>query len=185
MASDTEAVQKAGGWVVAWGVLLIIAGFLAVMMPAAAALATTLVLGWVLIFAGGFEIVHAIQTRAQDGFILELLSAILTLVLGVWLLVSPIAAAASLALLIGAFLFASGVARTMHAFQWKPRNGWGWILFDGLLSIVLAILIAMRWPASSLDFIGLLTGFTLISTGVWRIVLGRALRSGAATAATK
>ena len=185
MATDIEKLKGAGGWVVVWGILLIIVGFLAVMMPYAAALATTLVLGWVLIFAGGFEIVHAIQTRTQDGFTFKLLSGILILVLGIWLVVQPIAGAASLALLIGAFLFASGVSHTMLAFKWKPRNGWGWILFDGLLSIGLAILIAMGWPASSLSFIGLLTGFALISTGVWRIMLGRALRSGAAIAAPK
>jgi uncharacterized membrane protein HdeD (DUF308 family) len=61
----------------------------------------------------------------------------------------------------------------MLAFRLKPHRGWGWVLFDGLLSVTLAILIAIGWPQSSLEIIGLLTGFTLISTGVWRIVLGR------------
>ena len=56
-----------------------------------------------------------------------------------------------------------------------PRRAiWGWVLFDGLLSIGVAILIAIGWPASSLAFIGLLTGFWLISSGIWRIVLRRA-----------
>ena len=176
MTTNQEMAQKASGWVVAWGVLLIIAGILAVLMPAAAALATVLVLGWVLAFAGAFEVVHAIQTRAQDGFLWKLLSGILTLVLGIVILVHPIAGIASLALLVGAFLCANGVASTLMAFKWKPRRGWGWILFDGLLSIGLAILIAMGWPATSLAFIGLLTGFTLISTGFWRVMLGRGLR---------
>jgi uncharacterized membrane protein HdeD (DUF308 family) len=61
----------------------------------------------------------------------------------------------------------------MLAFRLKPQRGWGWVLFDGLLSIALAILIVIGWPQSSLAIIGLLTGFSLISTGVWRIVLGR------------
>ena len=73
----------------------------------------------------------------------------------------------------GAFLFASGITRTVLAFRLKPQRGWGWILFDGLLSIGLALLIAIGWPQSSLAFIGLLTGFTLILTGIWRIMLRR------------
>jgi uncharacterized membrane protein HdeD (DUF308 family) len=61
----------------------------------------------------------------------------------------------------------------MLALRFRPRRGWGWVLFDGLLSIVLAALIATGWPESSIAFIGLLTGFVLISAGVWRIVLHR------------
>jgi uncharacterized membrane protein HdeD (DUF308 family) len=53
----------------------------------------------------------------------------------------------------------------------RPHRGWGWIVFDGLLSIVIAIIIALGWPQSSLAFIGLLTGFTLIITGLWRLML--------------
>jgi uncharacterized membrane protein HdeD (DUF308 family) len=158
-------------WNVAWGILLIITGILAVLMPGIAALSTALVFGWLLVLGGGFEIGYAIQTREQQGFGWKLASGILTLVLGIAILVLPLAGVASLALLVGAFLFASGVARTALAFRLRPEKGWGWVLFDGLLSIVLAILIAIGWPATSVAFIGLLTGFTLISTGVWRIIL--------------
>jgi uncharacterized membrane protein HdeD (DUF308 family) len=160
-------------WQIAWGVLLIIAGILAVMMPGIAALATALFLAWLLIFCGGFEIAYAIQTRANDGFGWKMASGILTLLLGIAILAVPFAGIVSLALLVGAFLLVGGIARTMLAFRLKPQRGWGWVLFDGLLSIALAILIVIGWPQSSLAIIGLLTGFSLISTGVWRIVLGR------------
>jgi uncharacterized membrane protein HdeD (DUF308 family) len=160
-----------GGWQVVWGVLLIVSGILAVSMPGIAALATALIFAWLLIFGGGFEIVYAIQTRSRDGFGWKLASGVLTLVLGIAILIVPVAGVASLALMVGAFLFAGGVTRTMLAFRLKPQSGWGWILFDGLLSIAVAILIAIGWPQSSLAFIGLLTGFSLIATGIWRIVL--------------
>lgn len=81
----------------------------------------------------------------------------------------------SLALLVGAFLLISGITRMMLAFQLKPYRGWSWLLFDGLLSTVLAILIVIGWPQSSFEIIGLLTGFTLVSAGIWRIVLGQLL----------
>ena len=174
IAPRSQAVVASGnGWQVAWAVLLIICGILAVAMPGVAALATALVFGWLLIFGGGCEMAYAIQTRDKEGFSWKLASGILTLVLGIAILVLPLAGVASLALLVGAFLLAGGITRTALAFRFKPQRGWGWILFDGILSIGLAILIAIGWPQSSLAFIGLLTGFTLISTGIWRIMLLR------------
>ncbi len=160
-------------WQIAWGVLLIIAGILAVLMPGIAALATALIFGWLLLLAGGFEIAYAMQTRGAKGFGWKLASGILTLLLGLGILVMPLAGVASLALLVGGFLFASGITRAVLAFRLKPRPGWGWVLFDGVLSIILAWLIALGWPQSSLAIIGLLTGLSLLSTGIWRIVLAR------------
>lgn len=176
-------VRKAGAWVIVWGVLLIVTGLVAIMQPAVAALAFELLLGWLLIFAGIVELVYAIQERGKDGFTLKILSAILTLLLGIFLLLRPGLGIASIALLIGAFLLAHGVASVMLAFKLKPRQGWGWVLFDGALSIVIALLIASGWPDSSIGFVGTLIGILLMYGGVWRIVLGRALRSGAPTPA--
>jgi uncharacterized membrane protein HdeD (DUF308 family) len=180
MATTTSADIDHGrpstgsGRQVVWGVLLIVAGVLAVLMPGIAALATALVFGWLLVLSGVFEIVYAFQTRGHEGFGWKLASGILTLVLGLAIVVLPLAGVASIALLVGAFLFAGGVTRTLLAFRVRPRGGWGFVLFDGLLSIGLAILIAIGWPASSIAFVGLLTGFTLISTGIWRIMLRHA-----------
>jgi uncharacterized membrane protein HdeD (DUF308 family) len=159
------------GWQLFWGILLILAGILAVIMPGVAALATALVFGWLMVFSGVFEIAYAFQTRAQGGFGWKLASGILTLLLGIAIVFVPLAGVASIALLVGAFLFAGGIARTVLSFRMRPRRGWGWVLFDGLLSIALAILILIGWPASSIAFIGLLVGFSLIFTGIWRIML--------------
>ena len=134
----TSDGRKTGTWVIVWGVLLIVTGFLAILQPAIAALAFELLLGWLLVFAGIVQIVYAIQERGKDGFGLKILSAILTLLLGIFLLVRPVAGIASIALLIGAFMLASGVSSVMLAFKVKPRQGWGWVLFDGILSIVIA-----------------------------------------------
>jgi uncharacterized membrane protein HdeD (DUF308 family) len=174
---DTDRTTPAApgtGWHVLWGILLIVTGVLAILMPEVAALATVLVLGWLLIFSGVFEIAYAFHTRATGSFGWKLASGVLTLVLGIALVFVPVAGIASLALLVGAFLFASGIARVVLAFRLRPRRGWGWVLLDGLLSLALAILIAVGWPASSVAFIGLLTGFTLLFTGIWRILLRHA-----------
>lgn len=180
MAATSDIRSNAvpgSGWIIAWGVLLVIAGVLALLMPAIAALATALFFAWLLIFGGVFEIAYAIQTRARRGFGWKLCSGLLTLALGVAILVMPVVGVASLALLVGSFLLLGGIARSLLAFRLRPLPRWGWVLFDGLLSIVLAILIMLGWPESSLALIGLLTGFSLIFSGIWRIVLGNELRA--------
>jgi uncharacterized membrane protein HdeD (DUF308 family) len=182
MDTTSDAGRKAGMWVIVWGVLLILAGIFAIFAPGAAAIATVLTLSWLFIFAGIVELIYAFHQRAEDGFAWKVLSGIATLALGIVLLMFPIAGAASLALVIGGFMFVTGIANVLLGFKVKPRNGWGWVAFDGLLSIVIAILIAIGWPAGSIGFIGVLVGVCLISGGFWRIRLGRALRSGAVPA---
>jgi uncharacterized membrane protein HdeD (DUF308 family) len=181
----TQATTNAGpvthsrGWSILWGILLIIVGILALLMPEIAALATALTLAWLLVFAGVVEIVHAFQTRRATGFGWKLAAGIITLLLGLGVLFFPIAGIATLALWIGAFVFVGGIVRVLLAFRVKPRKGWGWVLVDGLLSILIGILIAWGWPASSIAFIGLLTGFWLLFSGAWRIMLdGRAPPAG-------
>jgi len=179
------SVRSAGNWVVVWGILLIVAGILAILQPAIAALAAELLLAWLFVFAGVVQIVYAIHERGKDGFGLKILSAILTLLLGIFMLLRPIAGIASIALLIGAFVFMSGVSSVMLAFKVKPKPGWGWVLFDGILSIAIALLIATGWPQSSIGFVGILVGIVMIYGGLWRIVLGRSLRgTGPAATAT-
>lgn len=182
--ADTAAPdpRTTGTWVIIWGVLLIIAGILAIGQPKVAALAVDLLLAWLLVFAGIVQFVYALQERGKDGFRFKILSAILTFLLGVFLLLRPMLGVASIALLIGAFMLASGVSSVMFALKHKPKAGWGWVMFDGILSIVIAFLIANGWPESSISFVGILVGIVMIYGGVWRIILGRALRAGPASA---
>ena len=176
-ATTTVDPRRAARWVTILGIVMIVAGFLAVLAPGPAALAATLFFGAMFMVGGVAEIAHAIATRSEDGFGWKLLSGIATLVLGILFAGFPVAGIATLALFVGALLFAHGVASGMLAFKLKPKQGWGWVLFDAIVSIVLAILIAIGWPSSSIGFIGLLTGFSLITAGVWRIMLARALRN--------
>ncbi|MCC6870459.1 MAG: DUF308 domain-containing protein [Burkholderiales bacterium] len=172
-----SAMRRAGNGAIVWGVLLILAGILAVTQPVIAAVAFNLLFAWLLVLAGIVEIIYAIQDRAKEGFRLKVLLGILTLLLGVFLLVRPVVGVASIALAIGAFVFMHGISAILLAWRIKPRPGWGWVFFDGILSVVIALLIANRWPDSSFTFVGILVGITLMYGGIWRIVLGRALRT--------
>ncbi len=178
--SDATAsgTGKRGIWITVWGVLLIVAGVAAIVQPAPAALAFALLLAWLLVFAGVIQVVYAYQQRALDGYGWKLASGLSTLALGIVLLVFPIAGIASVTLLIGGFLLVSGLSNVILAFRLKSHSGWGWVLFDGVLAVIVAVVIATGWPQSSFQFVGILVGFMLISGGMWRIVLGRAVRSG-------
>jgi uncharacterized membrane protein HdeD (DUF308 family) len=165
----TSGSRHAVGWHTAWGVLLIASGVLAVAMPFVAAFATALLFAWLLIVGGIAEVAYAIQTRHEAGFGWKFVGGVLTLALGILVLLAPLAGAASLGLLVGAFLLMGGIARTVLAFALRPAHGWGWVLADGLLSIAIAVLIAIGWPGASVGFIGVLTGLWLIWAGLWRV----------------
>ena len=178
-SASGSGAQPHRGWSIAWGILLIVAGILALLMPEIAAMATVLTFAWLMIFAGAVEVVHALQMRHRPGFGWKLAAGIITLILGLLVLFFPLAGIATLALWIGALIFAGGIVRLILAFRVRPAKGWGWVLVDGILSIVVGGLIAWGWPASSIAFIGLLAGFWLLFSGFWRIMLdGRASRGG-------
>ncbi|MEP6942638.1 MAG: DUF308 domain-containing protein [Betaproteobacteria bacterium] len=170
------------GWSLALGILLVATGVLALIVPAMAAVAAALYVGWFAVIAGVIAIVVAIRTRAEPHFGWRIAVGVMYLLLGFLLVSNPIAGAATLALLVGALLVASGVVEIMLAMKMKPRAGWGWLLANGILSIGLAILIAIGWPLGSLILIGYLVGFQIIMCGVARIALALAARKAPAAA---
>ena len=113
--------QHAARWVMMLGIVMIVAGVLAVLAPGPAALAARLFSAAMFIVGGGAEIAYAVATRTQEGFGWKLLSGVAMVVLGVLFATFPLAGIASLALLVGALLLAHGVASVMLAFRLKPR----------------------------------------------------------------
>jgi uncharacterized membrane protein HdeD (DUF308 family) len=176
-AQSSASISPA--WSLALGILLVIAGVLALVYPVVAAVTAALYVGWFALIAGVIAIVVAIRTRSEPQFGWRLAVGVLYIVLGFLLLANPVAAAATLALLVGALMAASGVVEIMLAFRHKPKAGWGWLLANGILSIILAIMIAIGWPLGSLVLIGYLVGFQIITCGVARIALAQAARKPA------
>jgi uncharacterized membrane protein HdeD (DUF308 family) len=169
------------GWSLALGILLVIAGILALIAPVVAAVAAALYVGWFAIVAGVIAVVVAIRTRSEANFGWRVAVGVLYVLLGFMLVANPAAGAASLALLVGALMAGSGVVEIMLALKLRPRAGWGWVMANGILSIGLAILIAIGWPLGSLVLIGYLVGFQIIMCGVARIALGMAAKKANAS----
>jgi uncharacterized membrane protein HdeD (DUF308 family) len=172
------------GWSLALGILLVVAGIMALVYPVVASITAALYIGWFALVAGVIAVAIAIRTRAEPDFGWRVAVGLVYLGLGFLLVTNPVAAAASLALLVGALMLASGVVELMLAFRMKPRAGWGWLLANGIVSIVLAIMIAVGWPMGSLVLIGYLVGFQIITCGIARIALSMAASKAAPTVAT-
>jgi uncharacterized membrane protein HdeD (DUF308 family) len=165
-----EALSRNWGWLLAFGILMIILGVIAIGAPVVATIAVQIMLGWLLVIGGIAEGIHAFMAQGWRGFLLELLSAILYLVVGVLLLVNPLGGALALTVLLAAFLIVEGIFKVVMAMRVRDHRGWGWLLASGILSLILGVLIWAQWPASGLWVIGLLVGIQLLFTG-WALVM--------------
>jgi uncharacterized membrane protein HdeD (DUF308 family) len=178
--SPSRGDELSPGWSLALGILLVIAGIVALLFPVIAAVTAALYVGWFAIIAGAIAIAVAFKTRTEPHFGWRFAVGVVYVLLGLLLVANPIAGAASLALLVGALMAASGVVEIMLALRLRPRRGWGWLLANGIVSIVLAALIVIGWPLASLVLIGYFVGFQIITCGVARIALSMGARKAAA-----
>jgi len=106
----------------------------------------------------------------------------LTLLVGLYMVVRPGLALATLTLVLAIYFFVDGIFEIIEAFDLKPLNGWGWMLFGGIVSILLGIMIWRGWPEKSMLFVGILVGIKLIFAGWAMVGIGAAGRSVAGTA---
>ena len=165
-----EALSRNWGWLLALGILMIILGVVAMAAPVVATIAIQVMLGWLLVISGIAEGIHAFMVKEWRGFLLELLSAVLYLGVGLLLLVDPLKGALALTLILAVFLLVEGIFKIITAFRVRDHRGWGWLLASGIVSVVLGVMIWAQWPASGLWVIGLLVGIQLLFTG-WSLVM--------------
>jgi uncharacterized membrane protein HdeD (DUF308 family) len=171
-----DNVKRASGWSIALAVLMIVAGIIAIAAPLIAGVVIVYVVAWTAIFNGVFQIVYAFRAHSGGRMILELLLGLLYIVAGVFILMHPAGGLLALTLIIACFLLVYGVFALVLAFQMRPLSGWGWVLFDAIVTILLGILIWVHWPMNSEWVIGTLVGISFIVSGVSRLMLSMAVR---------
>ncbi len=170
-STPARALKKAAGFSIVWGVLLIVCGVFSIVMPVIGALAVAVVVAWLLIFGGIAHFAIAFQTRGAGHFLWQLLLGALYIFCGGYLLVHPAIGVASLTLLLAAFFLAEGILELVAWSRLRTAGGSGWLLFDGIVTLILAILIWLQWPASSAWAIGTIVGIGLLFSGIARTVL--------------
>jgi len=169
-------VKESLGWLIALSILMIIAGILAIIVPPAAGIAVAILVGWLLVFSGGTHLVFAWRTRTTGGFVWELLLGILYIVVGAYVLLRPVAGLASLTLALAIYLFVEGILEFVLSFLLRPMPGSGWILLDGVITLILAVMIWRTWPSSTEWVIGTLVGISMLFSGITRLMLCFAAR---------
>jgi uncharacterized membrane protein HdeD (DUF308 family) len=164
------------GWLFALGVAQVIAGVLAVAAPMVATMVSAVFLGWLFVFAGVFQLIHAFRVRGWQGFALHVLGGVLYTGAGLVLVATPMEGALTLTLMLAIFFVIEGVVRCMQALRLRPGHHWGWFLVGGLSGIVLGVLIFAEWPASGMWAIGLMVGINFIMSGSTLTSLALAVR---------
>lgn len=175
--SAATFVKQSVGWSIGLSVLMIVAGILAIALPMAAGIAINVLVAWLLVFSGCAHLVFAWYTRTAGGLLWELLLGALYIVIGVYLLVHPVAGLLSLTLALAIYLFFEAILEFALGFKLRPLPRSGWLLLDGILTLILAVMIWRAWPSSSEWAIGILVGVSMLFSGMSRLMLSLAARS--------
>ena len=174
--SAATFVKKSVGWSIGLSVLMIVAGILAIALPMAAGIAINVLVAWLLVFSGCTHLVFAWYTRSAGGLLWELLVGVLYIFIGVYLLVHPVAGLLSLTLALAIYLFLEAVLEFALGLKLRPLPGSGWLLLDGIITLILAVMIWRAWPSSSEWAIGILVGVSMLFSGTSRLMLSLAAR---------
>jgi len=176
-AAMHQAVRKYALVYIAEGMLLIIAGLLAVLYPLFAGAAVAVPLGWLLISAAVLQGIALFGTRQMPHFSMQLLSIVIALLVGFLLLRNPQQAREVITLLVIVFLMVQGVARLTFGLTIRPFENWLWVVLSGVLGVALSLLLIAGLPEPPLWVIALFVGLELIGEGgailalAWKVVV--------------
>ena len=177
-----DAIRRNSGLTVASGVVLLLAGLLAILSPFVAGLSITIMVGAMLILSGISQCFLAFRAGAFGKALVVLVVGVLMAVAGFYMVSQPVSGLAALTLILMAFLIATGVLEIVVAFQLKPADGWGIELFNGVVTLVLGVLLWRQFPLSGAWAIGILFGIKMVFSGWALIFIGRGARKLAAAA---
>jgi uncharacterized membrane protein HdeD (DUF308 family) len=177
--SVANAIHAHWGLFLFEGIMLIILGAAAIIVPQVATLAFTLVIGWVFLVSGGVGLVTTFWMRNAPGFWWALVSAVISIAAGIVLIRWPINGTVSLTLVLIAFFVVEGVATIMYAVDHKAQlsGRWGWMLISGIVDLILAGIIFAGLPESATWALGLLVGINLVFGGTAMIGMALAARN--------
>ncbi len=163
------------------GIVLLVLGAVAILLPVLATIALTIVIGWLFLVSGVVGLFTTFWMRTAPGFWWSLLSAVLGIVVGILLLASPVTGAVSLTLMLIAFFIIEGIASIMYALEHKREmsGNWGWMLVSGIVDLVLAVMIFTGLPSTAAWAIGLLVGINMVFGGSALIAMALHARKAA------
>lgn len=157
---------KTSKWV---GILLLIAGVLSLIAPFAAGISVTVMIGILLLFSGLAQLLLVFKAGSFGEGIFLAVFAILSVIAGGYMMSQPVAGLATLTLFLAGYFVASGIVQIIGAFGARPQQGWVWLMFGGVVSIVLGVMIWRQFPLSGVWAVGTLVGVQLMMSG-WALL---------------
>ena len=164
-AAMRDAVKRYSLWYLVEGVLLVVAGILAIVYPMVSSVAVIVMLGWLLIASGVLQGLSLLGARHVPNFWLQLISVALSILIGFLFLRDPEQGLLTITLLLIVFFMIEGISKVVFALTIKPFPNWGWVLASGIVGVVLSALLWANLPVTAVWLIGLLLGLQLISVG--------------------
>ncbi len=171
-----DVMTASAGWFVAFGILFIVGGILAIAAPIFASVFVAIMVGVSLAVAGAFQAFHAFQVKEWGTFLWQFLVGAIVLVGGGLIAFNPIAGAITLTWVFAVVWIAKGIMQIMFAWRIRPMPAWAWIFGAGVVAIVVGVLVLVKWPNSGLLVPGTLLGISLLFTGWSYLLLGFAGR---------
>jgi uncharacterized membrane protein HdeD (DUF308 family) len=160
-----QTVKRYSLWYLVQGVLLIVAGILAIVYPVISAAAVIVLLGWLLIISGVLQGISLVGAKQAPHFWLQLVSVVLAVLVGFLFLRDPQQGLLTITLLLIIFFMIEGISKVVFALTIRPFPKWGWVLASGLVGILLSLILWANLPVTAVWLIGLLLGIQLISVG--------------------
>jgi uncharacterized membrane protein HdeD (DUF308 family) len=147
------------------GLIAIVIGCIAILVPAVASVGTAIFIGWILLIMGAFLVAAAFSAHSVGSLLLRLLWAALTVVVGIWLIVEPHNGTLTLTFVLGVYFLFMGLTRITVAFLGRGQPNAGWVGLSGVAGLIIGILVLAKFPDSADWAIGLLVGIDLIFAG--------------------
>jgi len=176
-----DVVRQASTLPIVWGVLLIVLGMAALGSPFLAAVAVNVAIAWLIVLAGAVHVILAFRAHGAGSMIWKLLVGVAYVCFGVYLILHPVLAVASLTLVLASLFLIEGVLDIVLFVKMRSAGGSTWVLLDGIITLLLGLMIYMQWPSSSAWAIGTLVGVSMIISGVTRVMMSLAVRRAAQT----
>jgi uncharacterized membrane protein HdeD (DUF308 family) len=173
--SEIAALRRNWGWLLAGGIALVVLGMGALLLPAAATIATIKVLGVFMLLAAGAEFATAFFMRGWGGVLTAILCGVMYFFAGVIIVSHPANAAAIFTLFLTMMFVALGAIRIAVGVVYR-HSGWGWTVFSGIITLILAMMIWQDFPQSSLWVIGTFLGIDFIFHGWSWIILALTIK---------
>lgn len=176
MNEGGQQLKKLSGWGMVWGILTILFGLMAIGAPFVSGLAVAMLVGIALLAAGISMTIFSFQAPSLGKVLIKLLFGGLTVLAGIAVLAQPGMALVNLTILLGVYFLVDGFMTFVVAWNVKPQDGWGWLVFNALVTVVLGVMILKGWPETALWVVGMLVGIRLVFSGITMLTLGTAGR---------